>query len=197
MITEKIKQELGEILPVLPPEIWNIIEDYLISYYKKEHKKKHGIYLTKSFIELKESVNWIDRFLNISFKEDSAVKNIRFVIKYIKTKWIDHNKDTRSVIEFNKFYVYNTNWDIFIRNHVYDRVGCDGEYRAYDWYSDYLNASSEEIKELVSHRWIVSSNNTGPFKPGKRLNIQCHKLGWINFLDGVKNRGYYDSGCNY
>ena len=194
MITTQIISELEKVLPVLPTEIWLKIEDYLLEYYRNEHKRVHGRYLQESFNKTKYAILWMNDFDENSFIEaysdDSTFTNIQSVIRYMKQQWILHDKEINNVYEHHGFTVFPTNWDIFVRINVFDRVGYYMDYDSYDGYSGYLKLPEEKIEEFYSHKWIVKSQNKGPFQRGKRLLLPCHRLGWRYQIQGVKMGGY-------
>ena len=190
MISQKIIIELGEVLPILPPEIWNKIDDYLLEHYKNEHKKKHGKYFQESLYKLKLAIFCIyhcdQDIFNVEYFSDSLFKNIQKVINCIKNKWIYHDKQVNAVVKHYPFTVFPTNWDILIREHVYDEIGPGENYETYDGYIG-LMIENEKIDKLVTHKWQVDNSNSNN---GKRLLIPCHKLAWVNRCEGVEIQGF-------
>tara|TARA_B100000989_G_C19519284_1_gene463280 strand:+ start:1948 stop:2568 length:621 start_codon:yes stop_codon:yes gene_type:complete len=190
MISQKIIIELGEVLPILPPEIWNKIDDYLLEHYKNEHKKKHGKYFQESLYKLKLAIFCIyhcdQDIFNVEYFSDSLFKNIQTVINCIKNKWIYHDKQVNAVVKHYPFTVFPTNWDILIREHVYDEIGPGENYETYDGYIG-LMIENEKIDKLVTHKWQVDNSNSNN---GKRLLIPCHKLAWVNRCEGVEIQGF-------
>ena len=191
MISQKIIIELGEVLPVLPPEIWNKIQDYLLEYYKNEHKKTHGKYLQESLYSLKLAIfcmyNCDQDIFNVEYFSDSAFKNIQKVINCIQNKWIYHDKQVNGVIRHYPFTVFPTNWDLFVREHIYDEIGPEEHYETYDGYKSFLMIENEKMDELETHKWQVDNTNSNN---GKRLLLPCHKLGWINRYEGIEIQGF-------
>ena len=191
MISQKIIIELGEVLPILPPEIWNKIQDYLLEYYRNEHKKTHGKYLQESLYSLKLALfcmyNCDQDIFNVEYFSDSAFKNIQKVINCIQNKWIYHDKQVNGVIRHYPFTVFPTNWDLFVRKHIYDEIGPEEHYETYDGYKSFLMIENEKMDELETHKWQVDNSNSNN---GKRLLIPCHKLGWINRYEGIEIQGF-------
>ena len=187
MISRKIINELGEVLPVLPPEIWEKIDDYLLEHYKNEHKKKHGKYFQESLYKLKLAIFCIyhcdQHIFNAEYFSDSLFKNIQKVINYIQNKWIYHDKQVNGVIRHYPFTVFPTNWDLFIREHFYDKIGPEEHYETYDGYMCFLMIENEKIDELKNRKWQVNNTNSNN---GKRLLLPCHKLGWVNRNEGIE-----------
>ena len=194
MITSTLINQLGEVLPVLPTEIWLKIEDYLLEHYKNEHKRVHGRYLQESFKKIKYAIYWMNDFdddiFNEAYSDDSTFTNIESVIRFMKQRWTVHDKQINNVFEHHGFTVFPTNWDIFVRVNVFVRVGYHEDYDSYDGYCGYLILPEEKIEEFYSHKWIVKSQNNGPFQRGKRLLLPCHKLAWINRSEGVEIQGF-------
>ena len=191
MISQKIIIELGEVLPILPPEIWNKIQDYLLEYYRNEHKKTHGKYLQESLYSLKLALfcmyNCDQDIFNVEYFSDSAFKNIQKVINCMQNKWIYHDKQVNGVIRHYPFTVFPTNWDLFVREHIYDEIGPEEHYETYDGYRSFLMIENEKMDELETHKWQVDNRN---FNNGKRLLLPCHKLGWINRYEGIEIEHY-------
>tara|TARA_B100002019_G_C21116587_1_gene521193 strand:- start:124 stop:750 length:627 start_codon:yes stop_codon:yes gene_type:complete len=191
MISQKIIIELGEVLPILPPEIWNKIQDYLLEYYRNEHKKTHGKYLQESLYSLKLALfcmyNCDQDIFNVEYFSDSAFKNIQKVINCMQNKWIYHDKQVNGVIRHYPFTVFPTNWDLFVREHIYDEIGPEEHYETYDGYKSFLMIENEKMDELETHKWQVNNRNSSD---GKRLLLPCHKLGWINRYEGIEIQGF-------
>ena len=191
MISQKIIIELGEVLPILPPEIWNKIQDYLLKYYRNEHKKAHGRYLQESLYSLKLALFWMyncdQDIFNVEYFSDSAFKNIQKVINCMQNKWIYHDKQVNGVIRHYPFTVFPTNWDLFVREHIYDEIGPEEHYETYDGYKSFLMIENEKMDELETHKWQVNNRNSSD---GKRLLLPCHKLGWINRYEGIEIQGF-------
>ena len=191
MISQKIIIELGEVLPILPPEIWDKIQDYLLVYYRNEHKKTHGKYLQESLYSLKLALFWMyncdQDIFNVEYFSDSAFKNIQKVINCIQNKWINHDKQVNGVIRHYPFTVFPTNWDLFVREHIYDEIGPGEYYETYDGYKSFLMIENEKMDELETHKWQVDNSNSNN---GKRLLLPCHKLGWINRYEGIEIEDY-------
>ena len=191
MITPTLINQLGEVLPVLPTEIWLKIEDYLINYYKNEHKKTHGKYLEESLYSLKLAIFCMyhcdQHVFNRLYINYSAFKNIQKVIDCIQNKWIYHDKQVNAVLKHHPFTVFPTNWDILVREHVYDEIGPEEYYETYDGYQSFLIIENEKMDELETHKWVV---NNSYLDNGKRLLLPCHKLAWINRSEGVEIQGF-------
>lgn len=191
MISQKIIIELGEVLPILPPEIWDKIQDYLLVYYRNEHKKTHGRYVEESLYSLKLALFWMyncdQDIFNVEYFSNSAFKNIQKVINCMQNKWIYHDKQVNGVIRHYPFTVFPTNWDLFVREHIYDEIGPEEHYETYDGYKSFLMIENEKMDELETHKWQVDNRNSSD---GKRLLLPCHKLGWINRYEGIEIEHY-------